>query len=153
MLVAETHRYRTSVLDVRYMMDRYKNDLACRTVKDRSAMIKKHRPNDWQKPAVESQSIRMLQDTDGDGRADVSTVYATGFSSGLRNPQELAFDDFGNWITVDNNCDHGDEARLVYGVEGSDSGWRVGYQFSESNPAGIWNTEKLWHLRWPKQAD
>ncbi len=260
--VAETHHYRTSVLDIRNIMDWYNDDLACRTVEDRIAMIKKHRPNDWQTLGVESESIRMLEDTDGDGRADVSTVYAEGFSSlldgiasgtlarngkvyfanipeitllegiskegkaekrstlstgygvrfsltghdlhglrfgpdgrlyfsmgdrgshvvskegkvfdypdegsvyrcepdgknlevfatGLRNPQELAFDDLGNLITGDNNCDHGDAARIVYVVEGSDTGWRVGYQFSETNPAGVWNAEKLWHLRWPKQA-
>lgn len=72
--------------------------------------------------------------------------------SGLRNPQEIAFDDYGNLFTFDNNCDSGDRARWVHIVEGGDSGWRGGFQYGTlyHTPAvpqgnrGAWNTEKLW---------
>ena len=75
------------------------------------------------------------------------------FSTGLRNPQELAFDEFGNLFTGDNNSDGGDQARWVYLVEGGDSGWRIGYQFiQQPTRRGPWNAEKLWYPRFPGQA-
>ncbi len=260
--VSETGRYRSSTFDVRHYMDWYLDDLACRSVDDRVAMIRKYLGADYRKLASETETIRLLEDRDGNGLADFSQVYAEGFTSildgiasgvlarkgdvfftnipnlwklsdtdrdgvadkreslsygygvrfsltghdlhgmkfgpdgklyftvgdrganvltqegkrlfypdegacfrcnpdgsdlelvarGLRNPQELAFNEYGDLFTGENDCDHGDKERWVQIVEGGDSGWRVGYQFSEQNPGGVWNAEGLWHLRFPGQA-
>jgi quinoprotein glucose dehydrogenase len=66
------------------------------------------------------------------------------FATGLRNPQEIAFDDLGNLFTVDNNSDAGDKARLVHLMPGSDSGWNMAFQYLSDR--GPWHREKIWHL-------
>jgi quinoprotein glucose dehydrogenase len=80
--------------------------------------------------------------------------------TGLRNPKEIAFDELGNAFSVDNNCDQGDKARIVYIVEGADSGWHMGHQGllahhrqmgMEQRPPASWMSERIWDTANPEQ--
>ena len=257
--VAETFRQQKGVEDNRNHMSWLLDDLAAQTVQDRLAYFQKHLGDEVKKYAVEHDRIRLLEDTDGDGKADKSTVFADGFNAiedgtgagvlsihgkvfytcipkfwqltdkdgdgradervdlydgfgvrvafrghdmhglivgpdgrlyfsigdrgfsvptkqgklhmpdqgavfrceldgsklevfctGLRNPQELAFDDFGNLFTGDNNSDGGDRARWMYLTQHSDTGWRMYYQYLQDR--GPWNREKLWYPAHTGQA-
>ena len=67
---------------------------------------------------------------------------------GLRNPQEIAFDQFGNLFAADNNCDKGDHSRLVYVMDGANSGWNMAFQsLAEPYLTGPWHAERMWHLK------
>ena len=74
------------------------------------------------------------------------------FATGLRNPQSLVFTENGDLFTGDNDCDQGDEERLVHIVQDGDSGWRVGYQFPPRAPESPWLNDKLWQPRTKETA-
>ncbi len=253
--VAETYRYRSSVLDIRDYMWTLEAELANRTLGDQSAAIARHfGPEGVKELSIETERVRLLEDTDHTGVATKSTLYAEGFNSpldgiasgvlarrgsvyftsipsvwkftgeqkaetrqeisrgygvrfnftghdlhglifgpdgklyfsngdrgahakgpdgsladtpdegavyrcnpdgtqlevfarGLRNPQSLAFTENGDLLTGDNDCDKGDEERLVHVVQGGDSGWRVGYQHPLIDKDSPWLADKLWQPR------
>jgi quinoprotein glucose dehydrogenase len=65
------------------------------------------------------------------------------FAHGIRNTQEIAFDSFGNVIGVDNDGDQPKEReRLMYLLEGSDSGWRNQHQYQTTQSR--WMKENMW---------
>ena len=73
--VAETYRYRTSVLDIRDYMWVLEDELAARTIEDRTALInRRFGPAGVKELSIESEVVRLLEDTNGDGVADKSSV-------------------------------------------------------------------------------
>ncbi len=77
------------------------------------------------------------------------------FHIGLRNPQELAFNDVGDLFTVDNDMGGVDKCRILHLTEGGDSGWDASYQLTRNfreetqrhdHTEPPWFTERLWEL-------
>ena len=98
--VAVTQRRRTSVPDVRKYESWQIENLSLRTVEERIAFLKAKMPEspaknpkkpaedinkdgqvDWRDWTVESEEIRIVEDSTGSGRADKSRVLAGGFNS------------------------------------------------------------------------
>lgn len=80
------------------------------------------------------------------------------YARGLRNVHEFDWDAFGNLIGVDNDGDHaGEEERLVYLIDGSDTGWRNNWQIGKytdpkNNPYKVWMDEGYAKPRFEGQA-
>ena len=91
-------------------------------------------------------------------RANLDGTEEEIFASGLRNPQEFDFDEYGNLIAPDNDGDHpGETERLVYIVDGMDSGWRINWQFGkyvdpDNNTYKVWMEESMFKPRFAGQA-
>ncbi len=101
------------------------------SIGDRSLSVKSKEGKLWEVP-----------DTGAILRANPDGSEFEVFATGVRNPEELAFDEFGNLFTGDNNSDSGDKARFVQLVEGGDCGWRMSFQYLDDR--GPWNRERLW---------
>ncbi len=78
------------------------------------------------------------------------------FHVGLRNPQDLEFNELGDLFTVDNDMGGVDRSRVVHVVEGGDSGWDASYQLTRNfreetkrkdHTEPPWFTENLWKTR------
>ena len=85
--IAETHRWKSAVFDITQRVPWLLDDLSCRTVADREALLRRHFPGtNFATLTNASEIIRLVEDTDGDGRADKSTVVADGFNSAVSGP-------------------------------------------------------------------
>lgn len=80
------------------------------------------------------------------------------FAHGVRNTHEFVFDKYGNLISVDNDGDHpGESERVVYLIDGSDSGWRSNWQYGKytdptNNTYKVWMDEEYFKPRFEGQA-
>jgi quinoprotein glucose dehydrogenase len=98
--VAETNRRRSSVPDIRKFDEWVIANLALRSVEDRPRVFQSEVPEsakakptkeridhngdgqyDWRDLGVESERVRVVEDSNGDGKADQSRVLAEGFNS------------------------------------------------------------------------
>ncbi len=80
------------------------------------------------------------------------------FAYGVRNTHEFVFDEYGNLISEDNDGDHpGEKERLVYIINGSDTGWRSNWQYGKyrdplNNTYKVWMDEQMFKPRFEGQA-
>ncbi|WDE96682.1 HEAT repeat domain-containing protein [Lentisphaera profundi] len=87
LLVTEIHRWRFGVDDIRHRPYMLLEDIMIQSSADRLAMYKKHYDKHPESHYTDKQDmIKILEDTNGDGRADSAKVYADGFNDILDGP-------------------------------------------------------------------
>lgn len=93
---------------------------------------------------VVNKELERVQSIDGGAvfRCDPDGSNLEIFATGLRNPQEIAFDKFGNLWAHDNDTGGADKSRMMYVVEDGEYGWRYSYQFMSG--FGPWVQEEVW---------
>lgn len=80
--VAETHRYTDSIFDITQRTNWLLNDLAFRSPADRSEfLVAQFATVQPELLTRRSETVRVLEDRTGTGRADFSDLFATGFNS------------------------------------------------------------------------
>jgi quinoprotein glucose dehydrogenase len=80
-LVCESFRQQQGIEDNRGHSEWLMEDLAAQTIEDRRDYILKHLGSEAVKYTQQDDRIRLLRDTNGDGQADVSKVFASGFNT------------------------------------------------------------------------
>src|SRR5690606_6786414 len=74
------------------------------------------------------------------------------------NTHEFTFDQYGNLITVDNDGDFdGEYERILYVIDGSDTGWRINWQLGKyrdpkNNNYRVWMDENYYTPRFDEQS-
>ena len=93
--IAETNRWRVQVQDIRhggrFLRDRVNGDISNMTLDDRTDFHKKWsgKQDDflkWEEFTKDSEVIKLLEDTDGDGVSDKTTIYRGDFNAPLAGP-------------------------------------------------------------------
>mgnify|MGYP002628149190 FL=1 len=96
--IAETNRWRVQVQDIRhggkngrYLRDRVNGDISSMILADRTEFHKKWAGKEpdflkWEEFTKDSEVIKLLEDTNGDGVSDKTTVYRGDFNDPLAGP-------------------------------------------------------------------
>ncbi len=82
--IAETHRFDRGIEDNRRSLHSVREDFALKSTAERLEMYKRHTDVKAMSYFTKyAEKIRVIEDTDGDGKCDKATVYADGFNDPL----------------------------------------------------------------------
>lgn len=81
--ISETHRYREAIFDITKNLQWLQEDLAFRTVEERSAFLSRTFTTNFNILTNKSEIVRLVEDRDGDGKADYTSVFAEDFRQSI----------------------------------------------------------------------